>query len=51
LGRSNLEEKQPYEKPQMITEKVDVATFLASGTGVTEGPIQVLQPFFGLCCN
>ena len=46
--------KEPYEKPKMLTEKVEVGMLAAAGSpvGFDPGmtPIPQLQPFLGLCC-
>jgi hypothetical protein len=40
--------KEPYEKPKMVTETVEIGKLIAGSPG-TESPINQLQPFFGLC--
>jgi hypothetical protein len=45
--------KERYEKPVMVTEKVDVATFVGQGSGGGDhhGPIFGLTGFIHLCCR
>ena len=40
--------KEKYEKPEIRTEKVEIGVYGDYGGG---GPIQSMQPFFGLCCS
>ena len=40
------EKREAYEKPEIRTEKVDIGVYGQYGAG----PVQQLQPFFGLCC-
>ncbi|MFC1893705.1 hypothetical protein ACFLYR_06750 [Chloroflexota bacterium] len=40
--------KESYEKPQMVTEKVEIGTLVAGGTPAA-APLPQLVPFFGLC--
>ena len=42
--------KELYEKPAMLTEKVEPQTLVAQVTGGPVSPIPQMQPFFGLCC-
>ncbi len=39
--------KQPYEKPKMVTERIEIGALAAGSPG--GNPIAQLQPFFGLC--
>lgn len=41
--------REPYEKPKMVIEKVELAT-VAGNYVPPVTPIQQLEPFFGLCC-
>ena len=50
-------QKEPYEKPAMVTERLETGA-LASGAGSPIAPppptqplIGQVQPFFGLCCG
>ena len=42
--------KEVYEKPKIISEKIAITVY---GQASPVGPIQQMQPFFGLCppCN
>ncbi len=42
--------KKAYKTPQLKTEKVEIGVFGQYGGG-SVGPIAVLNPLFGLCCN
>jgi hypothetical protein len=51
-------EKQRYEKPRMVTEKVDVATFVGLGSGLSGGherqsfnPVIIHASWWGICCR
>lgn len=39
--------KETYEKPEIRTEEIELFAYGEYGGG---GPIQVVHPFFGLCC-
>lgn len=41
--------KEPYERPTMLTEKVEPQKLVASGSAVA-GQTIYQQAFFGLCC-
>jgi len=38
--------KEPYEKPEIKAEEIEIGSF-----GQTSGPVQYLQPNFGICCD
>jgi len=40
-------EKETYEKPAIKTETMELGVYGQYGGG----PIQMMQPFFGICCN
>jgi hypothetical protein len=40
--------KEPYAKPRMVTEKLEIGALMAIGSPAGE-PIAQLEPFFGLC--
>ena len=40
--------KELYQKPEIISEAVEMDVY---GQYVQTGPVQQLQPFFGLCCD
>ena len=42
--------KEPYQKPAMLTEKVEAQTLVANGSGVS-GPSVTQQAMPGLCCD
>ena len=48
--KSKQVQKQQYEKPKMVVQKIKLATIAGQYGGVT-GPINFLNPMFGLCCN
>ncbi len=37
--------KEPYEKPRMVTETMEIGILVAGSSA----PIQALEPFFNLC--
>lgn len=39
--------KEIYEKPAIKTEEIELNVYGQYG----DGPVQQLQPFFGLCCT
>ena len=39
--------KEAYEKPKIVIEKIELATVAGQ---YAAGPVQQVQPFFGLCC-
>ena len=41
--------REPYEKPKLVLEKVELAT-VAGQYGAPVLPIPFTQPYFGLCC-
>jgi hypothetical protein len=41
--------KEPYEKPEMVTETIEIGKLIAGSPG-TYNPIAVAEPFGGLCC-
>ena len=45
--------KETYEKPEIKTEVLEAGALAGggSGDGATSGPLQVLWPLFGLCCD
>ena len=46
--------RKTYEKPRMVTEKVEPQSLVACGSpagGDVSGPIQVAFPWFGFCCQ
>lgn len=43
--------KEPFEEPKMTTETVDIDLVMSPGSSPITGPVDQLQPFFGLCCN
>jgi hypothetical protein len=38
--------KEQYEKPEIKAEELEISSF-----GSVAGPIQYLQPNFGICCD
>jgi len=38
--------KETYEKPEIRTEEIELFAYGEYGGG----PVQVVHPFFGLCC-
>lgn len=43
--------KEAYQKPEMVTEVVDVAKLVGSPSYVMTSPIQQMDPLGGLCCH
>ena len=44
--------KDSYEKPNMVVETVDIPILAQQcGSGAIDGPVNKLEPFFGLCCT
>ena len=39
--------KEPYEKPELRAEEIEIGSFGQAGSG----PVQYLQPNFGICCE
>lgn len=51
-------EKEPYEKPRMVTERLVMTAYAEGGSNPPSPPgaqgaaaVQQLMPFFGLCCG
>jgi hypothetical protein len=40
--------KEQYEKPELKTEELEIGSFGQAGPS---GPVQYLQPNFGICCQ
>ena len=50
--------KQAYERPCMVTEKVDIATFAGLGSALTGemgthsfNPVVIHTSWWGICCR
>jgi hypothetical protein len=39
--------REPYKKPKMVIEKIELATVAGQ---YAQTPVDQLQPMFGLCC-
>ncbi len=42
--------KEKYEKPTMVTEKIEMFA-IAGSPGIGTGPVQEQLPLGGCCCN
>ena len=42
--------KETYEKPEIKTEVLEAGALAGGGSGAA-GPIQVVFPLLGLCCD
>ena len=43
--------KETYVQPEVRSETFEPGAFAQSGGGGETGPVQVLFPLFGLCCD
>jgi|PlaIllAssembly_1097288.scaffolds.fasta_scaffold257161_2 hypothetical protein len=43
--------KETYLKPEMTSEVLEPETLLVAGSSVQSGPFQIINPWFGFCCD
>ena len=44
-----MKKRKVYKTPKVRSEKIKLGVFGAYGG--QSGPVQILEPFFSLCCN